>query len=605
MAFDPQQLVKDLTTLPGVYQMMDDSDQVIYIGKAKNLKKRVSSYFKTQTSPKTRSLVSKIADIQVIITETESEALVLENNLIKRYRPRYNILFRDDKSYPYIHASTDQVYPRFEFYRGKRGKKGYYFGPYPSIYSVREILNLLQKIFKLRSCRDSFFRNRSRPCLQYQINRCTAPCVGYISKEDYQRDFNNAIRFLEGKDDSIIHDLQQLMEQSSQNLDFEAAASYRDQIASIREIQAKQYAVSGHNSVDVVAYAYEGGQQCVYLLMVRDGRILGSRSFFPKIAQQESGAQVLQAFCTQYYLNQSTNLPKEIVLSHGVPDKQLVATTIKQQTGSAVKLTVTPRTKTARQWLQMAQKSARQEILSQLTQQHNQTQQLQALQDLLPIDTSINRIVCFDVSHSHSEATVASCVVFGPQGPEKQQYRRFNIRQNTGGDDYQAMREALKRYFKRLKADESLLPDILLIDGGKGQVNQAESVLEELQIQGVIVLGIAKGPGRQPGMEKLILTNPTKTFFLPSDSQALHLLQYIRDEAHRFAITHNRSKVSKARKHSTLEDIEGVGPKRRQALLKHFGGLSGVRHASVDDLARVEGISYPLAQTIYERFHGG
>ena len=549
-------------------------------------------------------MVSKIADIQIIITETESEALVLENNLIKTYRPRYNILFRDDKSYPYIHAVTDHTYPRFTFYRGKRAQKGRYFGPYPSIYAVREILNLVQKVFKLRTCRDSFFRNRSRPCLQYQINRCTAPCVGYISQQDYQRDFNNALKFLEGEDDSLIEDLQSRMEQASEALNFETAATYRDQIANIREIQAKQYAVSGYNSVDVIAYAYEGGKQCVYLLMVRDGRVLGSRSFFPKIAQEETEADVLQAFCTQYYLNQTANLPQEIILSQGVPDRQLLRAAIKQQTSQYIRITVTPRQKSARQWLQMAQNSARQVLLNELSQQQNQTQQFQALQSLLPVDTPINRIACFDVSHSQSEATVAACVVYSPDGPEKQHYRRFNIRQNTAGDDYQAMREAMKRYLKRIKTDEAQLPDILLIDGGKGQVNQAESVLEDLQIQGVLVLGIAKGPKRQPGMEKLILTNPIKTFFLPSDSTALHLLQQIRDEAHRFAITHNRSKVSKARQRSTLEDIEGIGQKRRKNLLKHFGGLAGIKDASVDDLRRVEGISQSMAEAIYNTFHG-
>lgn len=604
MSFDHQQFVQGLTTRPGVYQMMDADSQVIYVGKAKNLRKRVSSYFKKQASPKTRSLVSKIADIQIIITETESEALVLENNLIKTYRPRYNILFRDDKSYPYIHAVTDHTYPRFTFYRGKRAQKGRYFGPYPSIYAVREILNLVQKVFKLRTCRDSFFRNRSRPCLQYQINRCTAPCVGYISQQDYQRDFNNALKFLEGEDDSLIEDLQSRMEQASEALNFETAATYRDQIANIREIQAKQYAVSGYNSVDVIAYAYEGGKQCVYLLMVRDGRVLGSRSFFPKIAQEETEADVLQAFCTQYYLNQTANLPQEIILSQGVPDRQLLRAAIKQQTSQYIRITVTPRQKSARQWLQMAQNSARQVLLNELSQQQNQTQQFQALQSLLPVDTPINRIACFDVSHSQSEATVAACVVYSPDGPEKQHYRRFNIRQNTAGDDYQAMREAMKRYLKRIKTDEAQLPDILLIDGGKGQVNQAESVLEDLQIQGVLVLGIAKGPKRQPGMEKLILTNPIKTFFLPSDSTALHLLQQIRDEAHRFAITHNRSKVSKARQRSTLEDIEGIGQKRRKNLLKHFGGLAGIKDASVDDLRRVEGISQSMAEAIYNTFHG-
>lgn len=604
MTFDPQQFVKSLTNRPGVYQMIDADEKVIYVGKAKNLRKRVGSYFKQQTSIKTRSLVNKIADIQVIITQTESEALVLENNLIKNHRPHYNILFRDDKSYPYIHAMTDHAYPRFDFYRGKRGKKGRYFGPYPSIYAVREILNLLQKVFKLRSCRDSFFRNRSRPCLQYQINRCTAPCVGYISQEDYQRDFNNALKFLEGQDESLIEELQSRMEQASQSLNFETAATYRDQIASIREIQAKQYAISGYNSVDVIAYAYEGGKQCVYLLMVRDGRILGSRSFFPKIAQEETEAEVLQAFCTQYYLNQNTNLPQEIVLSQGVPDKALLASAIKQQTQQSIRITITPRAKSTRQWLQMAQNSARQVVLNELSQQQNQTQQFQALQSILPIDTAISRIACFDISHSQSEATVAACVVYSPEGPDKQHYRRFNIRRNTAGDDYEAMYEAIKRYFKRLKSDESQLPDILLIDGGKGQVNRAQSVLEELQVQGVLVLGIAKGAHRQPGMEKLILTNPIKTFFLPSDSMALHLLQQIRDEAHRFAITHNRAKVSKARTHSTLEDIEGIGQKRRKTLLKHFGGLAAIKQASVEDLQKVEGISRATAEKIYQMFHG-
>lgn len=604
MTFDPKQFVSGLTTRPGVYQMMNAQGQVIYVGKAKNLRKRVGSYFKQQTSIKTRSLVNKIADIQVIITETESEALVLENNLIKTHRPHYNILFRDDKSYPYIYAMTHHTYPRFAFYRGKRAQQGRYFGPYPSIYAVREILNLLQKVFKLRSCRDSFFRNRSRPCLQYQINRCTAPCVGYISEADYQRDFNNAMKFLEGEDESLIEDLQKRMEQASQQLNFETAATYRDQIANIREIQAKQYAISGYNSVDIIAYAYEAGKQCVYLLMVRDGRVLGSRSFFPKIAQEETEADVLQAFCTQYYLNQNANLPQEIVLSQGVPDRQLLSSALKQQTGQAIHITVTPRHKSTRQWLQMAQSSARQVLLNELSQKQNQAQQFQALQSLLPIDTAINRIACFDVSHSHSEATVAACVVYSPQGPEKQHYKRFNILQDTGGDDYKAMREAMKRYLKRLKSDESQLPDILLIDGGKGQVNQAESVLEALQVEGVLVLGIAKGPKRQPGMEKLILTNPSKTFFLPSDSTALHLLQQIRDEAHRFAITHNRSKVNKARQRSTLEDIEGIGAKRRKNLLKHFGGLAGIKDASVDDLLRVEGISKPLAKKIYQVFHG-
>ena len=601
-AFDPGNFLKNLTSRPGVYRMFDDTGQVLYIGKARNLKKRVSSYFRASgLPPKTRALMKQMATVEVTVTATEAEALLLENNLIKLHRPRYNILLRDDKSYPYIYLSTHEAYPRLTFHRGARKGKGQYFGPYPSSGAVRESLHVLQKMFRVRQCENSFFSNRSRPCLQYQIKRCTAPCVGLVSGQDYAMDVRHTALFLEGKSTVLNAELVNKMESAATRLDYEQAAVYRDQIASLSRIQERQYVSGESGDMDIVAAAVSGGMACVQVFFVRNGVNLGNKVFFPRIPQDSSEQEVLSAFVAQYYLEHP--VPGRILLSTGLEDLQLLMDALSEKAEHKVVLSSRVRGERAR-WLQMGVENARQALAARLGSQAGMQRRLHLLQQMLELDEAPRRIECFDISHSQGEGTVASCVVFDPEGPRKSDYRRFNISDITPGDDYAAMEQALLRRYTRLKKEDAVLPELLLIDGGKGQVSSAQKVMEELQISEILLVGVSKGPERRAGMEILHIPSQQRELDLPPDSPALHLVQQIRDEAHRFAITGHRQRRAKARNVSPLEGIPGVGPRRRQQLLKHFGGMQEVARAGVEDLGKVAGISPGLAQKIYDTFHG-
>ncbi len=604
--FDSKAFLKSLTGLPGVYRMLDADGAVIYVGKAKNLKRRVSSYFSRQdNSAKTRALVSQIRGIEVTVTHTENEALILENILIKEHKPRYNILLRDDKGYPYIYLS-DETFPRLSFHRGRRDKPGRFFGPFPSASAVRESLNLLQKLFPVRQCEDSFYRSRSRPCLQYQIKRCSAPCVGYVDAQEYAEDVRHAVMFLEGKNNAIIDELVRRMEQASTELEFELAAHYRDQIANLRRVQEKQYVMGSRSGdLDVIAAVARNGIGCVQVFFIRNGRNLGNKTWFPRHTADSDEAELLAAFLPQYYLggrSQERPIPPEILVNQTMPERELLEGVLSDQAGRKVAIHHRLRGERTR-WLQMAATNAEQALASHLLNKLNIMNRFEALQEGLQLDDLPQRIECFDISHTMGEATVASCVVFDTNGALKSDYRRYNIEGITPGDDYAAMHQALTRRFKRLKEGEGKYPDILLIDGGKGQLSQAEQVLEELQVIGVILIGVAKGPTRKPGVEQLLLSGQEQPIILPPDSPARHLIQQVRDEAHRFAISGHRQRRAKARRSSALEGIPGLGPKRRQQLLHQFGGLQEVARAGVEDLCSVKGISRQLAQAIYDAFH--
>ena len=608
-AFDHKTFLATLTGRPGVYRMHDEDGAILYVGKARNLKKRVSSYFRSSgLAPKTQALMKQVCDVTVTVTHTETEALILENNLIKEFLPRYNILLRDDKSYPYIYLSTDQEFPRLGFHRGARKGKGRFFGPYPSAGSVRETLNLLQKLFPVRQCEDSYFRNRSRPCLQYQINRCTAPCVGLISAEDYALDIENTILFLQGKDDAVVKSLVQRMEQASNDLEYEKAGVYRDQIARLRALQEHQYVSGEKGDLDLVAVKSAGGSSCVQVFTVRGGHHLGNRAYFPKHVAETTEAEILSGFIPQYYLGAGKvgggrrPVPAQIILNADLDDVSWLEQALSEHAGHKVKISHNVRGERAR-WLKMAEDNAEHAVMQHLNTKSSQLARFEALQDALALDNLPQRLECFDISHTMGEATVASCVVFNTEGPLKSDYRRFNIEGITPGDDFAAMQQALMRRYKKLKEGEGQLPDILFIDGGKGQLGRAGEVLQDLQISGVTVIGVAKGVERKAGEETLFLLGHSTPFILPADSAALHLIQQIRDEAHRFAITGHRQRRAKARQRSVLEDIHGLGPKRRQRLLKEFGGLQAVSRAGIEDLARIEGISRTLAQRIYDVFH--
>ncbi len=606
--FDAERFLKNVSTLAGVYRMYDDQQNLLYVGKAKNLKNRLSSYFrKTGLSIKTQALVKQIQHIEVTITHTESEALLLESNLIKEHQPRYNILLRDDKSYPYIYVSSHEAYPQIIVHRGAKRKKGRYLGPYPSAGAVRDSLQFIHKLFKIRQCEDSYFKNRSRPCLQYQIKRCTAPCVGYISENDYQADINHAMMFLEGKSTQLIEDLVEQMEQASTALDFEQAAHFRDQIRMLQKVVEKQYISGDDRDVDIVACYCNGPQACVQVFFIREGRNLGNRSYFPKLPEALSEAEVLDGFVAQYYLQQegAQQQTREIILSHELPDIETMQQAISQQAGHAIKLSHQVRGDRAR-WIQMALNNAETALKARMNSRAGMLKRFEALQQVLQLDELPTRIECFDISHTQGEATMASCVVFTLEGAYKQDYRRFNIEGIEPGDDYAAMRQALQRRYARLKKaandgeDSGKLPDILLIDGGKGQLRQAVEVMDQLQIDNILLIGVAKGEGRKAGLEKLVFSDGRGDVYLPEDSIAFHLVLNVRDEAHRFAISGHRAKREKARRTSPLESISGLGPKRRQNLIKHFGGLQGVKQAGVEDLAKVPSISRNLAQIIYD-----
>ncbi|MCW8929912.1 MAG: excinuclease ABC subunit UvrC [Gammaproteobacteria bacterium] len=617
LLFELDAFLKDLTTKPGVYRMIDANDIVIYVGKAKNLKNRVSSYFRQSgQSPKTTVMVSQIAKIEIVITHTESEALLLENNLIKTLKPRYNILLRDDKSYPYIFLSDKDKFPRLAFHRGGRNKKGRYFGPYPNGHSVKTSLNLLQKLFPVRQCEDSFYKNRSRACLQHQIKRCKAPCVDLVSEEEYAEDVRHTVLFLEGKSNQVIDELVAGMEKAAQNLEYEKAAIHRDQIANLRRLQEKQYVSNEKGDLDIIAIEYQQGVACIQLFFVRDGLNLGNKSFFPKNAQYQNISELLSAFIAQFYISSTRVdwfIPGTILVSHPFDDQRIIEEILHEQSGHKVEIRDKVRTERAR-WLQMAQTNAQTALMSRLSNRASVVKRFEELQEVLKMDTMPERMECFDISHSSGEATVASCVVFDQSGPLKSDYRRFNIDNITPGDDYAAMHQALTRRYRRFakqeenenddsKKIEGKLPDLLVIDGGKGQVKQATEVMQTLQITSVQIIGITKGEGRKAELDTLLLSETNEKVILPSNSKAMHLIQHIRDEAHRFAITGHKNRRAKARKTSQLEKISGLGPKRRQQLLKQFGGLQEVTRAGVEDLAKINGISKLLAQKIYDHFH--
>lgn len=599
--FDPDTFLKTLTHRPGVYRMTDEAGQLLYVGKAKDLKKRVASYFRSGSlSHRIHSMMQHTRQVEITVTHTEAEALLLENNLIKQHRPRYNILLRDDKSYPYIRVSTGHPFPRMSFHRGSRRGQGRYFGPYASAGAVRETLGLLQKLFRLRLCEDAFFESRTRPCLQYQIKRCSAPCVGYIEAAEYGQDVSHALKFLQGKSEVVIESLGKRMEEASQRLQFERAAVYRDQIEALGKVSQCQYVIGETGDLDIIACASAQDQACVQVFNVRGGVNLGNRSFFPKIPGQIEASSLMTAFLGQYYLNRE--VPERIIVSHPPQDKKVLEQMLSDSSGHRVMVSHIVRGERAR-WLELAKHNADHALESRLATRAGQLKRLEALQELLGLDALPARMECFDVSHTQGEATVASCVVFDARGPVKSDYRRFNVEDIEPGDDYAAMRQALTRRYKRLIQGECKLPDVLLVDGGKGQLGQAQSVFDELGVDAVTLVGVAKGVSRKPGLETLVLCGKSASVILPSHSPALHLVQQIRDEAHRFAITGHRQRRAKARNRSSLERIPGLGPKRRQRLLRHFGGLRGIERAGVEELAKVNGISNVLAQSIYDALH--
>jgi len=604
-AFDHAAFLKTLTTRPGVYQMYGAAGELLYVGKARNLKNRVGSYFRASgLSEKTMALVARIRDIQVTVTSTEVDALLLEHNLIKTQQPAYNILLRDDKSYPYIFLSSEDTFPRIALHRGARRRKGKYFGPYPSAGAVRESLQFLQKVFKVRQCEDSFFNNRSRPCLQHQINRCTAPCVGLVSEADYSAQVESTSLFLSGKSRELLVRLADDMETAAADLAYEKAAIYRDQIAQLQQVQASQGIEGVSGDLDILAAATSHGRACVQVLFVRDARVLGSKTYFPPIKLQESAEAILAAFIPQFYLGSARAIPQEIIVNAMPGEAGILAQALTAEAQRTVRLRCRVRDARA-QWLKLAQQTAETNLAAHLVGRQTVLGRLEALQDLLDLPELPERLECFDISHSSGEATVASCVIFDQHGPRKSDYRKFNIEDVAAGDDYGAMRQALERRFKRLKSSEATMPDVLLIDGGKGQVAQAVSVLLELQIDGIEVIGVAKGATRKAGFETLIHGASGKESQLPPDHAALLLIQQIRDEAHRFAITGHRGRRDKARQRSSLEAIPGVGGKRRRVLLRHFGSAQGVEDANVEELKKVPGISAGIAQSIYDYYHPG
>ncbi|MCK2182864.1 excinuclease ABC subunit UvrC [Halomonas getboli] len=604
MSFDSRQFLATVTEAPGVYRMLDERGETLYVGKARRLKARLASYFRGALNTKTQALVARIADIQVTVTNSETEALLLEQTLIKEQRPPYNILLRDDKSYPFVFVTDRHPYPALEYKRARtRQDDGRYLGPYPSSTAVRESLSLMQKIFRIRNCEDSVFAHRTRPCLQYQISRCSAPCVGYISEADYRRDLEHAIQCLEGKSEAVTRELTRDMEAASQALEFEEAARLRDQIQQLRQLQQRQFVDTGSGDADVFALASRPGALCISVLAIRQGRLLGARHHQPTNGLDLDPEALLGEFVSQFYLGQAREIPAEIITSHPLPDAELLARALSEHAGRRIRVTDQVRSHRA-QWQELARTNAEQQLAGQLANQTQLAKRFEALREALGLEQPPERLECFDISHSQGEATVASCVVFDADGPRKSDYRRFNIAGIEPGDDYAAMRQALTRRFKRLAEGEGARPDILVVDGGKGQLNMAREVFAELGVTGVMLLGVAKGSTRKAGLEILYLETVDRTLDLDATSPALHLLQHIRDESHRFAITGHRTRRDKARRTSTLEDIPGVGPRRRRELLRFFGGLQGVQKASRDELARVPGISATLADTIHRALHG-
>ncbi len=600
--FEVRPFLRSLTHRPGVYRMLNAKHKVIYVGKARDLKKRVSSYFtKKHTDAKTAAMMELVARVEVTVANTEAEALILENSLIKQHRPRFNILLRDDKSYPYIYASTDHKFPRLRFHRGPRKGKGRYFGPYPGTRAVRQTLNELEKLFMIRNCNDSFFRNRSRPCLQYQIRRCTAPCVGLVTEEQYRKDIDAAIMFIEGKDQNVVNTFVERMDDASKAQEYEQAARYRDQISRLKEIQARQLVKrTSKLDIDVLGFASNGAMHCVTVMFIRNGSIIGNRDHFPRVEGETDKTTILNAFVAQYYLGRDA--PAEIILDAGIEDQALLERELSQRMMRKVQIKSRVRGDRKR-WLEMACTNAEQGLNVKVASNATIRRQFAALGEALQLDDPPERLECFDVSHTSGEATVASCVVFNTAGPLKSDYRRFNLKPDSAGDDYAAMAEALSRRYARVKKGEVPMPDVLFIDGGKGQLAEAVNVLREHELDWLTVVGVAKGRSRRPGAEQLFRPGDAKPMQLPPDSPALLLIQQIRDEAHRFAITGHRQRRAKKRRTSRLEEIPGLGPKKRRELLRQFGGLQGVLGAGVDDLVAVHGISRSLAETIYNSLH--
>ena len=604
MTFDAKQFLSSVSTSPGVYRMLDEEQNTLYVGKAKRLKARLASYFRGQLNTKTQAMVARIADIQITVTRSETEALLLEQTLIKELRPPYNILLRDDKSYPFVFVTDRHPYPALEYKRARqRRDDGRYLGPYPSSGAVKESLTLMQKIFRIRNCEDSVFAHRSRPCLQYQIQRCSAPCVDYISEEEYRRDVEHAVMCLEGKSEHVTQLLTQEMEVASQALHFEEAARLRDQIQQLRQLQQRQFVDNESGDADVFALAQRPGALGISILSVRDGRLLGARHHTPKNDLDLPPEILLTEVVSQYYFGQPHNVPGEVITSLPLEDSTLIADTLSQQAGKKVRVASQVRGHRA-QWQHLAMTNAEQQLASQLANKTQLTQRFEALQKALGLEKLPERLECFDISHSQGEATVASCVVFDHQGPRKSDYRHFRIEGIAAGDDYAAMQQALTRRLKRVKNGEAVAPDILIVDGGKGQLNMARGVLNDLSVTNIILLGVAKGTTRKAGLETLFLETSDNPLPLDPASPALHLIQHIRDESHRFAIAGHRAARDKARRTSTLQDIPGIGPKRRRELLRFFGGLQGVQKASRDELARVPGINAALAETIYTALNG-
>tara|TARA_Y100000296_G_scaffold75154_1_gene94497 strand:- start:380 stop:2197 length:1818 start_codon:yes stop_codon:yes gene_type:complete len=602
-AFDSAAFLKNLTSQPGVYRMYNSQEEVIYVGKAKNLKKRVSSYFRTNLdNAKTRSLVSQIANMDVTVVNSETEAFLLENNFIKKYKPRYNVVMRDDKSYPFIFLS-DHEHPRLSFHRGPQKKKGEYFGPYPSAWSVRESLRSMQRIFPVRQCEDSYYRARSRPCLQYQMQRCSAPCVeGYVSDEEYKEQVNFARLFLKGKNQQVIGGLVEKMEKASEALNFEAAARYRDQINALRKVQERQWVAGTQDEMDVFGFAFKGNMACIQVMFIREGQLLGSKAYFPKVPNTADEQEVFESFFLQFYLAGNKVIPKQIVLSNSLSDEDAIADVLASEAGHKVHFFKGAREE-KRKYLQLAQSNAQTALDAQYSQQKSVFARYLDLEAALEVDTPIQRMECFDISHTSGQQTVASCVVFNREGPHKSDYRRYNIEGITPGDDYAAMAQALKRRYKSVKEVQKI-PDLLLIDGGKGQLAQAEAFFEDWpHDKKPMLLGVAKGTTRKPGLETLILAGSHQVLPMDSHSPGLHLIQHIRDESHRFAITGHRNRRQKVKTTSSLEGIPGIGAKRRQTLLKFMGGLQGLKKASKDEIASVPGISPELADTIYDHLH--
>ncbi|HWG32316.1 MAG TPA: excinuclease ABC subunit UvrC [Steroidobacteraceae bacterium] len=601
--FDPKEFTAALPRRPGVYRMFGAEHEVLYVGKAKSLKDRVSTYFAAgNVNPKVQALVQQIADIEVTVTGSETEALLLEYNLIKAHKPRFNVVLRDDKSFPYIHLCIDHEFPRLAFYRGSRSAPGRYFGPFPNAGAVRDTLNQLQKLFRIRNCRDSFFANRSRPCLQHQIGRCSAPCVGLVTREAYAQDIDAAVKVLEGRDEEVTAQLQVRMEEAASRLNFERAAQLRDQLATMKRIQLQQVVTADdERDVDVFGIVGEPGEYSVSVMLVRGGRNLGTTSYFPRAALAEPD-EALASFIMQYYATQEA--PPEILLSRKLEDEESLAQALSTRAGRSLRVR-TPARGLGLKWIELTQENATQALRMRLSQKQGMEEMLAALAEVLDLPEPPARIECFDISHTGGEGTVASCVVFGPEGALKKEYRRFNITGVTPGDDYGALRQALERRYTRIRDGEIPPPDLLLIDGGLGQISQVHEVLEVLGFSDITLVGVAKGPDRKAGQERLFVQGIAEPRIPEAHSPASRLIQRVRDEAHRFAITGHRRKRARRYNESVLETVPGLGPAKRRALLKHFGGLQGVLRAGVADLEQVAGIGASLARSLYDHLHPG